>query len=236
MIRESLKLNIKTCNAILKMRQNLSKGHKNRYDYDEDLLKKHLTPFLKKHDLSSAYFKATLINSFYSTRMGADTLFEVAKKIKANSNLIQHILRKRNIRGKENEINKFLEECKIKQGNRYIRPYSFLTKYIAIHDRLAHHNGARFPIYDQFISKYLSKIKNFGDKELNISQKKLKTYTELYNSIDSLAEEFSHNFTAIDNVLWTIGKYLQNKSIKTFNNEAKNLKTLIRKMKKKLQS
>ena len=233
MKRESLKLNTKTFNSILEMRERLAqKSNLNRYDYDERLLKEYIKPpLLENHNLESAYFKATLINSFYSTRMGAETLFKVVKKIEIYKDKINDILFSRHVVQEQlNSLNPFTE-IKVERGEDSYGPYSFLTKYLAIHDRLLcyHHSQhkqeySRLPIYDQLVSRCIVNLEN--KKQLEATHNNLRNYQNLYRIISQIAQmmNYGDNLTSVDNVFWAIGKYLwgnnKAKSIKEFNEEA----------------
>lgn len=215
------------CEKIKEVEKNIAKT---RYALDESILKniipKHKEDYLKS-DLEYVYFVSTLINSFYSTRMGNDRLYIVAEYISQYRNIrkLDQIIKIIN----EKNINKFQlknVDKEIKKPKSF-KAYSFLSKYYAIHNRMLKHNGdySEFPIFDGRVEKCLKQIihnvkenkntnysKKFVDKMKVFYIKDIYNYEKLYNMLNLIVEEINItkpqkaiplNLTNIDRYFWS---------------------------------
>lgn len=182
-----------------------------RYFIDETLLAQHIN---NSHILHNAYFKATLINAFYSTRMGADLVYQAAKHIANNEKLITQIIEKDHIDKEDlKDINEFchqkLSRDRLDERKEDYNPYSFFTKYLAIHDRIVHKKKeSKLPIYDTLVEKVITSSDLFNGKF------NLRNYSSLFTTLDSIGKDYG-GFSSIDNILWTLGRFIfQNKQKK----------------------
>lgn len=191
-----------------------------RYATDEALLDRQITS--NSHTKDEAYFKATLINSFYSTRMGADRVYAAAQKIESKKELIQKII-EYGIQDNLEEITKFLEK---EEEKKTYHPYSFFTKYLAIHRRLLGEKKHDLPIYDSFVEKIIKHSDLYHKEEFNKylkanhCTKNFKHYNTLYWTIQYFAQKLTQgDFTDLDHILWLLGKtiYGGGKTLDDFN-------------------
>lgn len=186
----------------------LKKTHKKlanrtRYSLDEEFLDKTIN---NSHDLKNAYLKATLINAFYSTRMGADLVYQAAKHIDRNKKNIEKLIEKNTLGNEDlNFLNTFchqkLSRDKLNEDSEDYNPYSFFTKYLAIHDRILHKREAKFPIYDTLVEKTI-KSSNLLEGKFN-----LRNYHSLYNTLQGIGTPYG-GLTSIDNILWILGRFI----------------------------
>lgn len=200
-----------------------------RYILDEkllaDIIKNHLSDY-KESKLEYVYFISTLINSFYSTRMGGDRLYEVAKYISKYKN-VQNIKSVIKIINKASQEKFLIKYANIDKESKKFKAYSFLSKYYAIHNRIIYHNGefSEFPICDNRVEKQLKRIihsvKNdnkkyysdvFVEKMKHFKIQDIKSYDKLYNMLCIIAEEINHtkrknqvpaNLTTVDKYFWS---------------------------------
>lgn len=191
-----------------------------RYSIDENILKKAINHYGNEHkDIEIVYFKSTLINSFYSTRMGADLVYFAAKKICDFDLDLGKIIcegpTESNLDSLSGLLNKISEDAVAKANEKGYHPYSFFTKYIAIHNRILHGNTvkSKFPIYDNLVEKVIKHLdiyeKFCKSSDFTNVGKDLRIYKNLYYTIKYFAGKMNFdNFTDTDQVLWLLGKYI----------------------------
>lgn len=225
-------LNKKFCQKIKELYDGYMRVSK-RYSMDEDLLDRKITS--NSHTKDEAYFKATLINSFYSTRMGADYVFAAANKISDENELLTQIIDKGINEDDEDtwtKLDRFFtkmpkEKINEEKGNKAdnYHPYSFFTKYLAIHRRILKQKHD-LPIYDSFVEKIIKHSDLYHEKEFTEylkehgCAKNFKHYDTLYWTIKYFAKELTEgNFTDLDHILWLLGKtiYGGGKTLDDFN-------------------
>ena len=157
-------LSLKYNNVIKKIKKYSNNLKDTRYNLDEKILEniipKHKQDYLDSN-LEYVYYISTLINSFYSTRMGNDRLFIVAKYISEHKNIdslekITQLIEEANnkpfkIKNKKNKKNEKNEKNEIK----YFKANSFLSKYYAIHNRILFNNNkySEYAILDSNVKK-----------------------------------------------------------------------------------
>lgn len=187
---------------------------KERYYTEQDILKKYMN---KEKYLSSeieyVYMISTLINSFYSTRMGADRLYAVAEYISKNINI--------------NNLDKVISVVNGAKGNlcygdKNFGAYSFLTKYYSVHDRyLNNTNSSNYPIFDSAVEKCLKNIienkkqysTKFQDYLNKFHKKDLRDYKKFNEVIENFLAEINSNVSEksltkieLDKYFWTVGR------------------------------
>lgn len=200
-----------------------------RYSLDENILKKIITENKENHlnaDLEYVYFISTLINSFYSTRMGNDRLHIVAKIISEKKGVTD-----KNVINIIEEINKKPFEYKKgnnDKNNKTFRAASFLSKYYAIHNRFLFHDGeySDFAILDSAVEKCIKNIidcakennpkysQDFCKKLQKYKKKDIKNYEVLNKILKDIKDEINRakdedyeiTLTDIDNYFWGISK------------------------------
>lgn len=215
------------CKALQKIKENLENT---RYKYDEIILQKCIDEekYLKS-DFEYVYYISTLINSFYSTRMGNDRLYEVAKFIseKQNIDTLEKVI------GIINEAQdtgfkytkKEKKDGKIITKEIHFRALSFLTKYYAIHNRMICHEGeySDLVILDSNVETNIKNIidvvkkdnppkysKEFKNKMKTFFKKDIKDYRKLYEILTAILNEINRtkdsqkelNYTDLDKYFW----------------------------------
>ncbi len=217
--------------------KNVNSPYGGRYKADKEMLEKYVdVEKIKLGNLDYFYFISTLINSCYSTRMGADRLFATAKLLKKHASKIHNILTRdtlsndelktiKKICGKELELSEILEA-------NHFHSYSFITKFLKIH-ALYGMKREIFPIYDgnvkAVIKKYkLNKIDTLKEivnsenakskedaikilEELEKEKTKTKTldiknYVLFYKIMSILTIVLGTNFHDLDQAFWKLGK------------------------------
>ena len=178
-----------------------------RYAADEKLLEKHLK-YDNFRDKNYIYLISTLINSFYSTRMGADRLYATAIEFSDHGKFIEQILNQdRPLNNTQlDRIQKTLcQKLKLRKTEEKLRgegkeftSYSFATKFLAIHSKyssIGKKYVSLFPIYDGQVKTVIKKFK--------------------LNNIHTI-EEFVHKFKSEDTKEWiAFYQYCTDNNIKT---------------------
>lgn len=222
-------LSLKYDTVIGKIKEYSDNLKNTRYNFDEKILAniipKHKQDYLDSN-LEYVYYISTLINSFYSTRMGNDRLFIVAKYISEHKNIdslekITQLIEEANntpfkIKNKKNEI-------------KYFKANSFLSKYYAIHNRILFNNNkySKYAILDSTVKKCIKEIiDNLNNKNSNYSKefqtkfkqykkKDIDDYTKLNEMLTIICNEINKSrtsnnremitFTHLDRYFW--GRY-----------------------------
>lgn len=187
---------------------------KERYNTEQDILKKYMNKEKYLYsEFEYVYMISTLINSFYSTRMGADRLYAVAEYISKNTNI--------------NNLDKVITVINNARGNLQYKnnnfgAYSFLTKYYSVHDRyLSNTNSSNYPIFDSAVEKCLKNIienkkqysTKFQDYLNKFHKKDLRDYRKFNELIENFLAEINSNAseksltkTELDKYFWTVGR------------------------------
>ena len=197
-----LSLNIEKENDEIKQNTKIS-NNDCRYIADGKLFQEYLK-YDNFCDKNYVYFISTLINSFYSTRMGADRLYATAIKFARNGQFIDQILKYEQPLNNTMlyKIQKTLcHKLRLRKtegnGNKF-RSYSFATKFLAIHSKYSLIGGeyiSLFPIYD-------------GQVDIVIKKYKL-------NKIEIL-KKFIEKFNFSNSKEWlTFNQYCKDNNIKT---------------------
>lgn len=141
------------------------------------------------------YLKATVIDACYSTQVRRfSKLSEICKCLETEEYPAPKDCN-------EEQINKIIEEIREnKEIDKF--PFSFLTKYFALHDR------KKFPIYDKYVQMYIDAFGETFNKNKN-------TYYEFYKIMDRLKGNL--DFEKLDNKIWYTAKLIQ----EIFRNEPK---------------
>lgn len=183
--------------------ENDQKGEKRdseRYKLDSKILNEKIDAnklSLENTDekLEYIYYISTLINSFYSTRMGATRVYQVAKEINKKGPI------------KIDDIEKIIEiingtsiSYENSDKEKHYRPYSFLSKFFSLHcDR-------NLPLYDSRIENTIKLIikcakephtelysPNFINQITNYKNTDLKDYEKFKEIVDLIREEIGTN-------------------------------------------
>jgi len=133
-----------------------------------------------------------LINSIYSTKVFG--IYSLAKHITTIPDLSTLIKN-----GDVEAVTAIQHGHKIKSKIKEIDFLSFATKYCSFH------NPASFPIFDNFIEKYLYKMAKKRNWFPKITHKKMRDYDFFRNVIDKFRKEFNltnESYKTIDKGLW----------------------------------
>ncbi len=180
-----------------------------RYYIDEEILEDLVPKFIKKDSsFKDIYTIVTLINSFYSTRMGPDDCFARANLLFDNHNKIWDAIHKLNVDMVQHIID--LQT----QGDRPVS-FSFTTKYFSILSRyIAKHDI--YPIYDSKVAKLLDYYfyqQNHAHTKHRVSgcnTPTVKDYVTYYNIISEIMASCKVSYKELDNYLWQLGTKLDN--------------------------
>ena len=161
----------------------------------------------KNSSFEDIYIVVTLINSFYSTRMGADDCYALSKILHDNHADIWKTI-------KSEEQNVILVQSIINQQQDSKRvAFSFTTKYFSILSRFVV-NKDIYPIYDSVVANVLDYYfcKNNGNnKKHSVSgcnstnKKDYITYVKIIDDLNIMPYKY------LDNYLWTLGRLLSDK-------------------------
>lgn len=194
-----------------------------RYSTDETILQKCVPEYIHKNSsFDDIYTVVTLINSFYSTRMGADDCFALSKILHENHAKIWEAINQTqpNIELVQNIIN---TQQELKQQDKEIKrvAFSFTTKYFSILSRFYDYKDSNireadkdlYPIYDSVVAKVLdyyfydktnkkSHVSSCKSKyKSNKDDKGYERYVEIINELKPTPCTYKH----LDNYLWKMG-------------------------------
>ena len=181
-----------------------------RYNVDEGVLGNFVPEQIhEKSTFEKIYIITTLINSFYSTRMGADDCWNRAELLTKEHARIWPAIHKANVKTVQYIIN---------QQKKSKRPvgFSFTTKYFSI---LSRHIAGQdiYPIYDSKVAKlldYYFYVKNGrrGSKHSvsKFNNTNVKDYESYYTMMAELVESCGVSYKDLDNYLWRLGTDLDN--------------------------
>ncbi len=177
-------------------------------------------------DIDKIYHRVTLLNSFYSTRMGAERCYSVAEHIQENRELFNKLIFNDDKESKFKLINKLIPTTityetidKNKEVKKHIyRPYSFITKYCAIYT-WGNHEECLYPIYDSLVRELLKKERKESSnpkiksilKEYTINEQP-ENYPDFYNALCEIKKYLNTDFRTLDIFMWREGKKLNQKT------------------------
>ena len=180
-----------------------------RYKLDERVLCEQIKNLIKADStLEDIYIVVTLINSFYSTRMGADLCYKYAKILQENHNDIWVCLNNRD-GNEENDfdtVQAILDKCKKELP---IIAFSFISKYFSILSRYLVKED-RFPIYDNVVARMLCYNNKDNYKKIHQSFND-KNYNDYANIVSKLCRAEKIKYKAIDDYLWNLGRKIEAK-------------------------
>ena len=221
-IKEVL-LNWTTINQVFKKdEKNIQENQKRdfkRYTLDSEILNKNIDKNKllienEKERLEYIYFISTLINSFYSTRMGASRVYQVAEAINKKGPI--NINDTNNIIETINDLTIYYET---NNKEKHYRPYSFLSKFFSLH------GGRNLPIYDSRIENTIKLIinkskentelysQNFINKIKPYKNADLKDYKKFKEIVDLIRNEIGPNknennenisYSKLDQYFWLL--------------------------------
>ena len=190
-----------------------------RYSTDEKILEEYVSKYIHENSsFEDIYTVVTLINSFYSTRMGADDCFALSKilhenhakiweainqtqQTQQNIKLVQGIIKQQK-NTKQEEYTKQDEETKRVA-------FSFTTKYFSILSRFLTGKDV-YPIFDSVVANVLDYYRynlDNGNKKHSVSRcnstnkKDYAEYVEIINELKPTPCTYKH----LDNYLWKMG-------------------------------
>lgn len=181
------------------------------YTEDEAIIKNAIgckinAPCDKK--LSYIYQIATIIDACYSTQVRRfNNLYYIcnllSKKQKIFKNLTKQINEESLVQPIKELVNEILEDEKVEK-----KPFSFITKYFALHRKRYNEKLSPLPIYDRYVQMYLdsyykdkSKKKTFTKGQYN--------YENFYLDMKSICDDLVIDFDQLDNKIWFTAKSLQ---------------------------
>ena len=180
-----------------------------------------------------------MINSFYSTRMGADDCFTLSKILYCNHTEIYKAIQSR--KPKPGLVQNIIErQQELKQQDEETKrvAFSFTTKYFSILSRFYDYKDENiretdkdlYPIYDSVVAKVLdyyfyvktnkkSHVSSCKSKyKSNKDDKGYERYVEIINGLKTKPYKY------LDNYLWTIGRLVSDKIIEKLKDKDKKTK------------
>ena len=172
-----------------------------KYDSDE----------LDCDEKKSIYFKSTILNLFYSTRMSEKALISIAQRIyninhnyttENNVGLVDYLL------FEEKDEDKYLQlvnliAYKKEENDMAGNCYSFASKYCSWH----HQN--RFPIFDSLAKGLICRLMNVESEGTGFTTFSINDYSEYYKLYREFMKDFNINsksFKEVDKYLWKYAK------------------------------
>ncbi len=165
-----------------------------RYAVDNVLLTEFVNKSIYKNaPFENIYHMVTLINAFYSTRMGADNCYEISQILHQDNNNIIDAVQQGDKQYVQTIVNKQLN-----QNGRVA--FSFTTKYFSVLSRYCY-NKDFFPIYDSIVAHMLDFY--YRDKGKNLVSATHKNYIAYCKYIEGLNS--GAQYKQLDTFLWTLG-------------------------------
>lgn len=170
-----------------------------RYKNDEEILKNAVGQLIQPgSSLNQIYHVATLINAFYSTRMGGDDCFKVSGILYDKHKDIMGAMNTGDVDVVQDVIN-------IQQEKLGRVAFSFTTKYFSVLCR--YRFGAdRFPIYDSLVAHLLDFYYGSGSRVT----KTHKDYLEYCKCINEVIPK-GVAYKELDDFLWTLGRKINHR-------------------------
>lgn len=200
-----------------------------RYSTDEKILEEYVSKRIHENSsFEDIYTVVTLINSFYSTRMGADDCFALSKILYCNHTEINKAIQSREPKpGLVQNIIERQQELKQQDEKTKRVAFSFTTKYFSILSRFYDYKDKSiqetdkdlYPIYDSVVAKVLdyyfyvktnkkSHVSSCKSKyKSNKDDKGYERYVKIINDLKTKPYKY------LDNYLWKIGKLVSDKVI-----------------------
>lgn len=182
-----------------------------RYSFDNKVLKKLFADGLKQEP-EDFYIQVVILNSSYSTRMGADECYKMADYLVRNKELRQAINS-----GKISQAVSFINQMKNdvttnkKSGSLSKFYYSFITKLFSNVQRYSSNSEKDdFPIFDNIVCRMLKLFKKLGliDFAAGFDFMDYAQYAGLMRGLkDSLDTDVTYK--ELDNYMWWTGKKIE---------------------------
>lgn len=183
-----------------------------RYKDDHIILKKCVEDgFNGCSNLVRNYFYVSIINSVYSTRMGPEYCYSMAKILSDKNEDVKIIL---NDYAPE-QLQKLVDKCKemkedTQNSDVEAVHYSFLTKYFSTFKRYSKGNdGDGYPIYDGYVHRMLRMYAQKGMYIKKLTNSELRDYAKFFTEMKKLKDIADVKFYELDNFLWYYGKMLE---------------------------
>lgn len=148
--------------------------------------------FKLNKDIQSVMTKCATLNTFYSTHIPGQKIYEIAKDIVSIKDVDERL----------SLGDKTLVDEIAKAGDDKYK-YSFATKYCS------HHQPDKFPIYDDIVATVLYILSKQHPASLPRYKKDLKDYEKFVEAIDNVREYFhlsGATYKDIDRYLWVYGR------------------------------
>ena len=204
------------------------------YKKDEKIIKKAIdfkkNAINRKEQLLYVYQIATIIDACYSTQVRrfnniyyiCDCIYKKEKKFKdLTSQLNDEYL----INTITELVNEILKDKKIEK-----KPFSFVTKYFALHRKRFDKKLKPLPIYDRYVQMYLDSFYYRDNKRKFYKEEN--NYSCFYDDMNNICSKLGIDFDKLDNKIWFTAKSLQfligkneskNNLDKIINNDLKNI-------------
>lgn len=210
-----------------------------RYKIDTEILNAYIPNIIRENSsFDDIYVAVTLINAFYSTRMGADMCYKYAKILyKEHKNIWLCLQSDTNFDNDCAMVQKILDICedgkkKEKTSQDYMSQtaFSFISKYFSVLSRHVTH-ADRFPIYDSVVARMLhwylchkNENKNAAQIYSSATNKEYKRYAEIINV---LCVEHNIVYKELDDYLWNLGRKIEDGLTVQYNKNKKQQKPVV---------
>lgn len=182
-----------------------------RYEMDDAIIRD-VVPALcgtEKASHRDIYHAVTLINSFYSTRMGADFCYNISRILADNhSNIVVPGIRN----GDTGAVQKIIDIQRAGGADRVA--YSFTSKYFSILSRYGFDRTDRFPIYDSVVAIVLDYyfFHRDGVRRRVLNTRNNYDYVSYAKCLDDVIRDTGIEYKQLDTYLWIIGREMLNAS------------------------
>lgn len=209
------------CDSVQDFNACFKRSIEERYKTDTKILDIYISKLIKENSLfDDIYTVVTLINAFYSTRMGADMCYKYAKVLyKEHKEILVCLRSNANFDTDCAVVQRILDICeggknKDKTSQDYMprTAFSFVSKYFSVLSRHVTNND-RFPIYDNIVARMLhwylcqkKENKTAATVYRSATDKNYKQYAEIINT---LCCKNKIAYKELDDYLWNLGRKIE---------------------------
>lgn len=159
------------------------------------------------NNMSYTYLIATIIDTCYSTQVRRfNDICKVCECISEKESVIVDFIESHDSQKYKEHISQLVNKIKDDIDIDKI-PFSFITKYFALHGKRFNKNADALPIYDKYVQMYINAY-FFGKGNKNFDKKNV-NYLKFYESMDEIRTNTVGDFDQLDKKIWFTAKCIQ---------------------------
>lgn len=212
-IRDLFKVTPKKGFRYTEIQEYISNNFKDKYEpyiEDEKIIRNTICNYEKFENLQLyVYLVSTIIDACYSTQVRRfSNMNNVCEKLVGAQKLISCLTKPCDIEILKNEIYEIINIIK-EDSSIGKTPFSFLTKFFALHRKRFNSFLEALPIYDKYVQLYLDVFYAEKNKKNNKFKKEDYNYLDFYESMNGIRSKLKLDFDELDKKIWHTAKCLQ---------------------------